>query len=161
MMLNNSREKSRKHFSPRFFEEIRFEYEASRSSGEKYKTTFVHFMLGGEAASDIGGNSPNLNRTGGLLNAAWESRLKAADALKHPWLQKHAKGLVCDKKQGTMKSQSEMHSSKFENPRKIKAGRPTQNEGGRFGFLNKKCSRRRGRGLFGFLYARAPPTTLH
>ena len=91
---------SRKKFSPRFFEKIRAEYRDSFSSPELYKTTFVHFMLGGEAASDIGvgGNSPNLKRTGGLLNAHWESRLKAADALNHPWLQNHAKGVVCDDK---------------------------------------------------------------
>ena len=90
--------------SPRFFKEIRDEYKASKSSPELYKTTFVHFMLGGEAASDIGvdGGPLNLNRMGGLLNADWESRLKAADALKHPWLQKHAKGLVCDNKRGTI-----------------------------------------------------------
>ena len=96
---------SRKHFSPRFFEAIRTEYKDSFSSPELYKKTFVHFMLGGEAASDIGadGNFPlNRNRTGGLLNADWESRLKAADALNHPWIQNHAMGVVCNNTGGTI-----------------------------------------------------------
>ena len=97
------------HHPHRFFQEVRAEYKASKGSPEKYKQTFVHFMLGGEEASDIGSRRTlvKLVRMGGLLNGDRIGRAKASDAVNHPWLRNHAKGLVCDlkTKRGTMTPQ--------------------------------------------------------
>ncbi len=88
---------------------MRDEYEASKARPEDYKQTFVHFMLGGEEASDIGSDRTlvKLDRMGGLLNGDRTGRAKASDAVNHPWLRNHAKGLVCDlkTKRGTMTPQ--------------------------------------------------------